>query len=112
MNTSISRFSQVTGYTFEEAVGRNPRILQSGRTRPEVYRELWNTLGSGGEWRGEFLNKKKNGELYWELATISSIKSNDGSITNYLAVKEDITERRRVEQKIKSSENSIAHHLR
>jgi PAS domain S-box-containing protein len=59
-----SKFCQVTGYTVEEAVGRNPRILKSGEIPPEVYRELWKTLSSGGEWRGELLNKKKNGELY------------------------------------------------
>jgi PAS domain S-box-containing protein len=98
------KFCEVTGYTFEEAIGQNPRILKSNHTPPETYRELWKTIKAGDEWRGDFQNKKKNGELYWESATISALKSADGSIAYYLAVKEDITERKRMEESIREKE--------
>lgn len=95
------RFTEVTGYTAEEVVGQNPRILQSGKTPPETYEELWRAISSGGEWRGEFINRKKNGELYYESATVSSIIDGDGRVTHYLAVKEDITGLRRGEEKLR-----------
>jgi PAS domain S-box-containing protein len=91
------RFCTLTGYTAEEARGQNPRILQSGETPPEVYRQLWQTILAGGEWQGEFHNKKKNGDLYWESASISPIVDDAGRITHFLAAKEDITERKRAE---------------
>jgi len=84
----------VTGYAPEEAIGENPRILKSGETPPEGYKRLWDTITSGEEWRGEFHNKRKNGELYWEFASISPIKDAEGIITHFVAVKEDITERK------------------
>ena len=99
-----SKFCEVTGYTIEEALGQNPRILKSGHTPSEVYRELWKTIKAGYEWRGEFQNKKKNGELYWESATISPLKSSDGSTAHYLAVKEDVTERKQMEESIREKE--------
>jgi len=92
------KFTQLTGYTAEEAMGQNPRILKSGLVPAETYRELWTTVLSGGEWHGEFANKKKNGELYWESASIVPIKDSGGVITHLLAVKEDITERKRAEE--------------
>jgi PAS domain S-box-containing protein len=98
------KFCEVTGYTFEEAIGQNPRILKSDHTHPKVYRELWKTIKAGNEWRGEFQNKKKNGELYWETAIISPLKAADGSIAHYLAVKEDITERKLMEESIREKE--------
>ena len=98
------KFCDVTGYTVEEALGQNPRILKSGRTPKEVYQELWKTIKAGYEWRGEFQNKKKNGELYWESATISPLKSADGSTAHYLAVKEDITDRKQMEESIREKE--------
>jgi PAS domain S-box-containing protein len=100
-------FTKVTGYTRAEAVGRNPRILNSGRTPPEEYAELWETISAGGVWRGEFLNKKKNGELFWELASIAPVKEGD-KITNFVAVKEDITERREVEEQLRQSQKMQA----
>jgi PAS domain S-box-containing protein len=91
------KFTDLTGYTFDEAIGQNPKFLQSGLTPPERYVELWNTIQAGREWRGEFVNRKKNGELYWEFASISPVRNAKGAITHYLAVKEDITERKRAE---------------
>lgn len=90
------RFSRVTGYAPQEVIGQNPRILKSGEKPPEEYKCLWDTIISGGEWEGEFHNKKKNGELYWEHASISSIRNPEGIITHFVAVKEDITERKRI----------------
>ncbi len=95
------KFLETTGYTPEEALGKNPRILKSGYTSAEDYRDLWKTIKAGGEWRGEFLNKKKDGELYWESASISPIRDSDGTILHFLAVKEDITERKRAEEEIR-----------
>jgi two-component system NtrC family sensor kinase len=97
-------FTQVTGYTCEEVIGKNPRIMKSGKTSPEVYKELWSAITSGSEWKGEFCNKKKNGEHYWEHASISPVKNTEGVITNFIAVKEDITERKRMEERLLQSE--------
>ncbi len=92
------KFTQITGYSFEEALGKNPRILKSGETTQETYAHMWQTILNGGEWRGEFHNKKKNGELYWESAFVSPIMDARGTITHLLAVKEDITERKWMEE--------------
>jgi PAS domain S-box-containing protein len=100
-------FTKVTGYAPSEAIGENPRILKSGHTPAEVYEELWHTISSGGVWRGELLNRKKNGELYWELASIAPVKKGD-EITNYVAVKEDITERREIEEQLRQSQKMQA----
>jgi PAS domain S-box-containing protein len=92
-----SKFTAVTGYTFAEAFGKNPRILKSGEMPPETYAQLWQTITSGKEWHGEFHNRKKNGELYWESASISPITNEAGKITHFLAVKENITEKKMLE---------------
>ena len=94
------KFTQITGYTPEEAIGQNPRVLKSGEQPAEYYKVLWETISSGKEWRGEFHNKKKNGEFYWESASISPIKDKRGNITHYLAVKEDITAQKKAEQEL------------
>jgi PAS domain S-box-containing protein len=96
------KFSRVTGYAPEEVIGQNPRILKSGEKPPEEYKGLWNTITTGGEWEGEFHNKRKNGELYWEYASISPIRNPVGVITHFVAIKEDITERKRMEEEIKN----------
>ena len=91
------KFCETTGYSAEEALGQNSRILKSGETPVEVYKELWQTISTGGVWRGELLNRKKGGELYWEDATITSIKNDDGEITHYIAIKEEISFRKKME---------------
>jgi len=87
---------ELSGYSSEELLGQNPRIFQSGQTPEKTYEILWDTIIAGKTWQGEFLNKKKNGELFWEFASISPIIDTNGLITNFLAVKEDITERKKM----------------
>jgi diguanylate cyclase (GGDEF)-like protein/PAS domain S-box-containing protein len=94
------KFTEVTGYTFEEVKGRNPRILKSGNTPKEVYKDIWKTIKSGKEWCGEFSNRRKNGELFWEYISISPLTDPDGSITHFVAVKEDITSRKQYEERL------------
>ncbi|WP_424357160.1 PAS domain S-box protein [Methanocella sp. MCL-LM] len=86
------KFTRLTGYQPDEVIGQNPRFQQSGKTPINIYKELWDTILAGREWRGEFLNKKKNGDMYWELASISPVKDEAGQITHFVAVKEDITD--------------------
>jgi len=88
------KFCKVTGYRKEEVFGQNPRIFKSGDMDQSQYKEMWDTLSSGNEWAGTFCNKKKNGDLYWEDAIISPVFDENGSITNYIATKEDITEKK------------------
>jgi len=95
-----SKFTEVTCYSKEEVLGQNPRILKSGEMKDEAYTQLWQAITSGKEWFGEFHNKKKNGELYWELASVSPILNKDGIITNFLAIKEDITKRKQAEKEL------------
>lgn len=94
------KFSQVTGYAADEVIGKNPRVLKSGEQTPEFYKNLWGTILAGREWRGEFHNRKKNGDLYWESASISSIKDEHGAVTHLVAVKEDITDRKIAEDNL------------
>jgi PAS domain S-box-containing protein len=91
-------FSRITGYTAEEALGQNPRILKSGKMPEEVYADLWQTISLGGVWEGELLNKKKDGQYYWESAIISPVRNGEGTATHYVAVKQDITARKQAEQ--------------
>jgi len=97
------KFTELTGYTLAEAVGQNPRILKSGEMPAEEYRNLWRTIQTG-EWRGEFHNRKKNGALYWESASICPIRDAFGKPVHFVAVKEDITERKRMEAALRRSE--------
>ena len=101
------KFSSLTGYTIEEAAGKNPSILKSGEQPKEFYRHLWDTILSGKEWRGEFHNRKKNGELYWEFASISPIRDSEGKITHFVAVKEDVTERKSAQEALRVSEEKL-----
>lgn len=101
------KFSQLTGYKLHEVIGKNPRILKSGITSDEEYKLLWDTIKAGKEWRGEFQNCKKNGEIYTEFASISPIADANGIITHFVASKEDITERKRSEKLIKTLSSAI-----
>lgn len=94
------RFTEVTGYSSEESIGQNPRVLKSGEQSSDFYKELWDTILSGNTWKGEFRNIKKNGEIFWEVASIAPIKSMEGVITHFVAVKDDITERKMMEAEL------------
>ena len=102
------KFTELTGYTRNEVLGKNPSILKSGEMPPELYRTLWQTITSGREWRGELRNSKKNGELFWEDAAISPILDERGRITHFLAVKEDITARKLLEAQFEQSQKMEA----
>ncbi len=92
------KFVQVTGYTVEEALGQNPRILKSGEHDESYYRNLWQTITAGREWHGEFHNKRKDGTLYWERATIAPVHDAEGRITHFIAVKENVTAQKEAEE--------------
>ncbi len=94
------RFCELTGYKPDEVISRNPRFLKTGNTPVEEYKRMWDLISNGKKWSGEFLNKKKNGELFWESASISPIIDMRGKITHYLAIKEDITEKKEVEKEL------------
>lgn len=94
------KFTELTGYSKQEAIGKNPRILQSKTHSHKFYQELWDTITSGKIWRGEFLNRKKNGEIFWEAASISPITKN-GKISSYIKVAEDVTERKKSEEELR-----------
>jgi PAS domain S-box-containing protein len=98
------RFSEVTGYSADEAIGQNPNVLKSGDLPESYYQELWDTILAGKVWRGEFKNKRKNGEEFWESASISPIKNEEGEITHFVAVKEDITEQKKIRESLRESE--------
>ena len=94
------RFSEITGYSVEEIMHKNPRILQSGEMTKQIYADLWEHLIQGQMWKGELLNKHKNGELYWEEARIAPVKDESGKITHYVAIKLEITKRKQMEEQI------------
>jgi len=106
------KFTEVTGYSAEEAIGQNPRVLNAGIQPSEFYKEMWNTIQAGNVWQGEFGNKKKNGDIFWENATISPIRNSEGRVTHFVAVKEDITERKQAEQEILKSRTALANQAR
>jgi PAS domain S-box-containing protein len=98
------KFCALTGYSREEALGRNPRILKSGVTPDATYRDMWSTLAAGGVWQGELCNRRKDGSLFWEEASISPLVDSDGRVTHYVAVKEDVTERRRLASELEQAQ--------
>jgi PAS domain S-box-containing protein len=101
------QFSRLTGYDVREVLGQNPRFLKSGEHPAEFYRQMWETITAGRTWHGELHNRRKDGTLYWESTTIAPIRDQDGSITHYVAVKEDVTERKRTERAVLDSEESF-----
>lgn len=102
------KFCQLTGYQANEVTGHNPSILKSGLTPPETYDQLWRTIKAGDEWHGEFINRKKNGDIYYESAVISPIIDPDGTITHFVAVKEDITGRILAQRETMKYNNNLA----
>jgi len=97
------KFTEVTGYTQKEVLGKNPRVLKSGNQTTKFYKNLWKTISSGKTWKGEFHNKTKKGKLIWEHAIISPIRNVEGKIINYLGIKEDITNKIESEEKLKNA---------
>ncbi|MDF1549498.1 MAG: PAS domain S-box protein [Bacteroidales bacterium] len=104
INYVNSTFCRVTGYAPEEVIGKNPKILKSGMTSDSVYEDLWAAIYRGEVWRGEFINRKKNGETYWERAIIAPIKNHLNQVTNYVAIKENITAQKLAEQELIDSQ--------
>lgn len=103
------KFVEVTGYTAKDVLGENLRIMKSNLLPPEFYRSLWDTISSGYAWKGEFHNKKKDGNYYWEYATISPVRNEKGEITNYIKVSEDITMKKRVKKQLDENLEYFAH---
>lgn len=97
------KFVELTGYSSQEAIGQNPRVLKSGEQPDSYYKELWQTITAGREWRGEFRNKKKNGQFYWERALISPIEDKEGRITGFIGIKEDITDYKLAQEKLRET---------
>ena len=100
-------FTALTGYTAQEAVGQNPRILKSGKQDEAFYRNLWQTISSGQVWSGELTNRRKDGSLYDEEMTITPLRNADGGVARYIAIKQDITERKRAEEGLRASHQII-----
>ena len=101
-------FTNLTGYSLDEVIGKNPDIQKSGIHTTQFYKDLWDTILKGEKWTGEFYNKKKNGDYYWESATITPILDEKGNITNFLAIKEDITERKKQQEALELSEKKLS----
>ena len=100
-------FVSNTGYRREEVIGKKPSLLQSRETPEETYTRLWATLGAGNTWRGEFINRRQDGSIFIEFAIISPVRQQDGGITHYLAIKEDITEKKHIQSELEN----YRHHL-
>ncbi len=94
------RFTEITGYTRKEALGQNTSIMKSGAHDEEFYKKLWDAIRTGNDWRGEFLNRRKDGSKFWEMASISPVRNDMNQITHYIAIKDDITERKNIEQQL------------
>lgn len=103
------RFTSLTGYTAEEVIGKNPRILKSGKIEDQVYKNLWESLAQGRTWTGEFENRAKNGDLYWVNASISPIYDDDKNIVSFLSIQEDITAKKLAIDKLVDNENKMRH---
>jgi len=102
------KFTKISGYSFEEAIGQNPRVLNAGIQSPEFYKEMWDTIKAGRDWQGAFANRKKNGDIYWENINISPLRTKENQITHFVAVKEDISERKLAEEALRESEEMLS----
>lgn len=100
------KFVETTGYSVEEAVGQNPKVLKSGAHPPAFYNVLWDTILDGRVWHGEFCNRRRNGELYWEAAAIAPVRNVHGEITHFVAIKEDITGRKYLEVELRNAKDA------
>ncbi len=99
-----TEFTALTGFALDEVLGKTPRILKSGLTGAQTYQELWSAITRGEVWAGEFQNRKKDGELFWERATISPMRDADGVITHFLGMKQDISRQKTLEQQLRHSQ--------
>jgi PAS domain S-box-containing protein len=102
-------FTAMSGYDREEVLGQTPRVLKSGELPPELYEQLWQTLLAGQTWRGELVNRRKDGRLYTEHMTATAVRGSDGKATHFVAIKQDVTERRRVEQELLRTQYAVDH---
>jgi PAS domain S-box-containing protein len=100
-------FTRTTGYTHDEAIGQNPRVLKSGAHDVSFYQDLWSTITAGKLWQGEFINRRKDGTLYNEEATIAPVRDSSGKVTNYIAIKSDVTDRKKAERALRDSEATL-----
>jgi len=105
-------FSQLTGYQLNEVIGKNPRLIQSGNTSPETYEKMWQTIQSGKVWRGELLNKKKNGDTYWEVELVAPVIDSEGAIVNYIAIKEDVTAQKESDERLREAYNRLEEQMK
>jgi PAS domain S-box-containing protein len=105
-------FSVLTGYTLEEVIGANPRILKSGKQEAEFYRELWQTLLAGRTWRGKFVNRRKDGRIYINEETITPVRLHGGEITHFVGVMQDVTEREQAEAEIRQLNEQLEERVR
>lgn len=106
------KFTDITGYSSYEAIGNNPRILKSGHQGEEFYRNLWNTITRGDTWEGEFLNRTKHGELFWEYARISPIYDNQKNIVGFIGLKEDLSKIKMLEESVKEHNFELLNMIR
>ncbi|MFA5803208.1 MAG: PAS domain S-box protein [Melioribacteraceae bacterium] len=102
------RFTEISGFTFEDVIGKNPRIFKTGYTPEEEYKKLWQTISSGLIWRGKFYNRKKNGDLYWESTSITPVTDENNKITHFIAIKVDFTERKKIEDELRLANEIIS----
>jgi PAS domain S-box-containing protein len=100
-------FTNLTGYVLEEAIGKTPRILKSGRHDLAFYKNLWRTITSGATWRGEFINRRKDGSLFYDEHTITPVRADGSRITHFIGVMHDVTERRRAEFDLEQTHNQL-----
>ncbi|RIX49851.1 MAG: EAL domain-containing protein [Rhodocyclales bacterium GT-UBC] len=103
------RFETVTGYSLHEVIGQNPRLLSSGETSAADYKAMWTTISSGATWQGEFRNRRKDGTLFWEHASISPVFNDEGTLLHYVGIKEDISARKEAEQKLHLAASVFTH---
>ncbi len=104
------KFVELTGYQPEEVIGQNPRLLKSGEKSPDEYKDMWKTIVAGKVWFGEFHNRRKDGSLFWASTAISSIRDAEGRCTHFVAVEEDITERKRTDAALKAALAEVRQH--